>query len=154
MLVSLLLCERMEVNECILLIGCRKYCAYAGYGRTFQFRGDFHDRSPRYFFQKKNHAPSSVSVTFFFVLYSRDDWGRIQSYLVAMDAIFFPEPSQQYDMNYINRELDKAFCSFHVPPGGDPAEDVPIATGHWGCGAFNGDRQLKGMLIILDVSEK
>lgn len=46
-LVSLLLCEMMEVNECIYLIGCERYSSYRGYSNTFQYAGDYVDRRPR-----------------------------------------------------------------------------------------------------------
>jgi len=47
-------------------------------------------------------------------------------------------------MKYIKRELIKAFTGFHSR-GLTPNQAFPIATGNWGCGAFNGDRQLKGI---------
>ena len=43
MLVSLLVCEKMEANECIFLIGCERYSSYRGYGQTFKFAGDYQD---------------------------------------------------------------------------------------------------------------
>ena len=45
MIISLLLCERMEDNECIFLIGCEQYSTYAGYADSFKFAGDFVDRT-------------------------------------------------------------------------------------------------------------
>ncbi|CAF4368290.1 unnamed protein product, partial [Rotaria magnacalcarata] len=46
-------------------------------------------------------------------------------------------------MKSIKRELIKALAGFHAH-GRTPNDAFPIATGNWGCGAFNGDRQLKG----------
>lgn len=46
-------------------------------------------------------------------------------------------------MQPIERELMKAFTGFR-PLGKGSEYHFPIATGNWGCGAFNGDRQLKG----------
>lgn len=37
----------------------------------------------------------------------------------------------------------KAYCGFQPTCAGEP----DIATGKWGCGAFNGDPQLKGNLL-------
>ena len=64
-----------------------------------------------------------------------------------MDAICFPDPISQYNMKYIDRDLLKAFTSFY--PQDTKNEDdafFGIATGSWGCGVFNGDRQVKGMI--------
>lgn len=46
-------------------------------------------------------------------------------------------------MNKVERELFKAYTGFR-PIGDDAESRFAIATGNWGCGAFNGDRQLKG----------
>jgi len=56
-----------------------------------------------------------------------------------MDALRFRNPAIQFSYENVQRELIKAYTSFH-------ATRLPaIATGNWGCGAFNGDRQLKGI---------
>lgn len=61
-----------------------------------------------------------------------------------MDAIFFRNPSTQYEMKNIDRELIKAYTSFLPVDGTGPNDRFGIATGNWGCGAFNGEKQLKG----------
>ena len=45
MLVSLLVCERMAPNECIFLIGCERYSSYKGYANSFQFDGNYEDKT-------------------------------------------------------------------------------------------------------------
>ncbi len=47
MLVSLLVCEMMEPNECVLLIGCEQYSLYAGYSNSFKFAGHYEDNSQK-----------------------------------------------------------------------------------------------------------
>jgi poly(ADP-ribose) glycohydrolase len=84
----------------------------------------------------------STKITFYF-MFVRDIWGRKWCHLVAMDAIFFRDKSSQYQMKNVERELLKAYTSFR-PLGHGPDHEFGIATGNWGCGAFNGDRQLKG----------
>lgn len=72
---------------------------------------------------------------------------------MAIDALFFREPDEQYQMKQVTRELIKAFAGFRPRPTTMGAENLfGIATGHWGCGAFHGDRQLKGIkrLLLLD----
>ncbi len=81
-------------------------------------------------------------------VFVRDNWGRKWCHLVAMDAIFFREPSIQYHIKNIDRELLKAYTSFR-PLGKGVDYEFGITTGNWGCGAFNGDRQLKGITCYL-----
>ncbi|CAF0994283.1 unnamed protein product [Adineta steineri] len=128
MLVSLLVCEVMEDNECIFLIGCEQYSSYRGYANSFQFDGDYRDTT------------------------LKDTWGRKWCHLVAMDAIYFRDPSKQYNMKAIDRELIKAYTSFY-PLGRGPNYEFGIATGNWGCGAFNGDRYLKAIIQWMAASE-
>ncbi|KAK6992833.1 poly glycohydrolase isoform [Favolaschia claudopus] len=42
----------------------------------------------------------------------------------------------------VDRELTKAYTAF---ASGDPPYD-PIVTGHWGCGAFGGNREIKSVI--------
>jgi poly(ADP-ribose) glycohydrolase len=47
MLVSLIVCEMMETNECIFLIGCERYSQYKGYAQSFKFAGTYADETPK-----------------------------------------------------------------------------------------------------------
>ena len=87
-----------------------------------------------------------VQTCYYFrnILLFRDSWGRVWSQVVAIDAIFFRDPFDQYRMEMIDRELNKAFMGFSSKEDTDPHRQCPIVSGHWGCGAFNGNRQLKG----------
>jgi hypothetical protein len=78
----------------------------------------------------------------------RDNWGRKWCHLVAMDAIYFRNASTQYDIKCADRELVKAYTSFR-PLKEEPDYKFGIATGNWGCGAFNGDRQVKGIYSLI-----
>jgi len=82
----------------------------------------------------------------------RDNWGRKWCHLVAMDAIYFRHASMQYDMKCADRELIKAYTGFR-PLGNGPDYEFGIATGNWGCGAFNGDRQLKGITFYVKKNQ-
>ncbi len=73
----------------------------------------------------------------------RDSWGRKLCHVVAMDAIAFHNRSSQYTLKNMKRELIKAYTCFRVPAAVTDQKSG-IATGNWGCGAFNGNKQLKG----------
>ncbi|CAF3862458.1 unnamed protein product [Adineta steineri] len=47
MLVSLLVCEKMQSNECIFLIGCEQFSTYTGYANTFKANADYIDKTPK-----------------------------------------------------------------------------------------------------------
>lgn len=142
MLVSLILCEVMQVNEAIHLIGCEQYSSYVGYSSSFQFGGDFVDPNPRY------NVQILIFSLFFIDHFSfRDSWGRRFSRVVAIDAFRFNNPSDQYHEKFLNRELLKAFVGFFTDTS-PSHRSWPVTTGHWGCGAFNGDRQFKGKTKI------
>jgi len=47
MLVSVLICEVMQPNECIFLIGCEQYTTYSGYAETFRAKANFVDITPK-----------------------------------------------------------------------------------------------------------
>ena len=47
MLVSLLVCEVMQPNECVFLFGCEQFITYSGYATTFKANEDFIDQTPK-----------------------------------------------------------------------------------------------------------
>lgn len=100
--------------------------------------------------QSKIH---SFKEKLFGVVFFRDSWGRKLCHVVAMDAIAFYNRSIQYKIPNMKRELIKAYTCFRIPAAStDPKSG--IATGNWGCGAFNGNKQLKGTSIFTLKSVK
>ena len=121
--VGCLLCEKMGDTEAIIMRGAACYSATAGYEDNFRWVGDA---------AAADAAPHDY---------------------VAFDAIKFFKPSSspprkgtvhlQWREDNLRRELRKALVAFAAPGGGRaPA----VATGNWGCGAFNGNPHLKALL--------
>ncbi|CAF0883065.1 unnamed protein product [Didymodactylos carnosus] len=132
MLLSLLLCEVMEPQECIFLTGCERFSSYKGYSTTYKWLDNYDDPTPR------------------------DEWGRRLCHVVAIDAICFNNPAMQWNGKYVRRELLKAYSAFRVPAGEKKLLEgnvAGIATGNWGCGAFRGDKQLKAIIQLMAASE-
>jgi poly(ADP-ribose) glycohydrolase len=69
--------------------------------------------------------------------------------VVAMNAINFHQQADQYQQTALERELDKAYCGFYSPNQRNSERLRPVATGNWGCGAFNGDPYLKFMIQLM-----
>lgn len=79
----------------------------------------------------------------------RDPNGKILKEIVAIDALKFSDDfSYQFRHEKIKRELVKAYCGFVATY----SEGKSLATGHWGCGAFNGDKDLKCVIQLIAAS--
>eukprot|EP00758_Cryptobia_borreli_P004679 Tbor_TRINITY_DN4517_c0_g1::TRINITY_DN4517_c0_g1_i1::g.15726::m.15726/K07759/PARG; poly(ADP-ribose) glycohydrolase len=152
MIVSRIICEPLLSNEAVLLNGCRKYIN-CGYEHTFKFK-------------------SLVESTETDVCFIHNSAHKIivRSCVVAIDATDFSRvtPETQYQSVMIERELNKAIVGFHGsslswladgrPLSASPSNichslvGSPIATGHWGCGCFHGDKVLKFLIQWIAAS--
>lgn len=119
LIVARLFTEKLADNECLKITGPQMYSLSSGYSRSFSWAGPFNDRT------------------------KRDTWKRRYRQIVAIDALEFKNPKDQYTKENITRELNKAFVGFHGNP------KTAIATGNWGCGAFNGDHTLKALIQLM-----
>jgi poly(ADP-ribose) glycohydrolase len=129
LIVSRLFTEELEYNETLIITGAERYSNYDGYGNTFEYTGNHEDKTPR------------------------DSFGRILTHILAMDAKKYQSHWQQFEPRCIDRELKKAYCGFHSPYTPELITLPAIATGNWGCGAFNGDRHLKALIQLMAAAE-
>lgn len=128
LIVCRLFTERLGANEVLLISGAEQYNKYRGYGDSFLWDGDYLDQTPR------------------------DSWGRRCTRIVAMDAQYFRNPADQFKVDRLERELNKAYSGFYDPE--IPPENLPaVATGNWGCGVFKGNPHLKFLIQLMTVSE-
>ncbi|CAB3405713.1 unnamed protein product [Caenorhabditis bovis] len=126
MLVSLVLCEEMNPNEAIFIVGAQTYSSYEGYGESLKWK------------PLQPHDAEANSI--------KDRFVRICVELVAVDAINFSKMrGQQFSSNYICRELNKLLVGFSTSVHPKP----PLITGWWGCGVFGGEKQLKSLLQVI-----
>ncbi|XP_021254633.1 poly(ADP-ribose) glycohydrolase isoform X2 [Numida meleagris] len=128
LIVSRLITEVLDHNECLIITGTEQYSEYTGYAETYRWARSHEDKTPR------------------------DEWQRRYTEIVAIDAFHFRRFLDQFGPDKIRRELNKAYCGFsrpNVPPQNLSA----IATGNWGCGAFGGDSRLKALIQILAAAE-
>ncbi|NWR31313.1 PARG glycohydrolase, partial [Tachuris rubrigastra] len=137
LIVSRLITEVLDHNECLIITGTEQYSEYTGYAETYRWARSHEDKTPR------------------------DEWQRRHTEIVAIDAFHFRRFLDQFGPEKIRRELNKAsnflnqpaaYCGFSRP-NVPPQHLSAIATGNWGCGAFGGDSRLKALIQILAAAE-
>ena len=135
-IVAQLLVPALAAHEALLIAGVERFSAHAGYARSFRYDGPLQEDCARV---AEGGAAGALAP------------GSVRAALIAFDALAFPPrepPAAQLAPELLLRELGKCAAAFGEgqAPGwpaelGLPAGAVPpIATGHWGCGAFNGAR--------------
>lgn len=123
LIVGMLFCESMKIVEAIVMTGCEQFNKYSGYSRSFQWAGNFIDETPL------------------------DTFRRKMVHVVAIDALSFHKPPQQFQEFAIRREANKAFAGFHHDRCDGLA--IPVCSGNWGCGAFRGNKPLKALIQLM-----
>lgn len=74
----------------------------------------------------------------------QDNWNWNKRKIIAIDAICGPR-DQLGDFT-MRRELKKAWVGFKAGKGDN------VSTGHWGCGAFGGDQEVKCLVQVMAAS--
>ncbi|CAD5121955.1 unnamed protein product [Dimorphilus gyrociliatus] len=129
LIVSRLFTQRLESTDCLVITGFENFNKTTGYASTFKFDEKSDDKTHTYQLCK--------------------DMKQRFSQTIAIDALPFRDPSDQYKHANLKRELNKAFVGFHEPH----EKSVALATGNWGCGAFKGDRELKFLIQLMVATE-
>lgn len=80
---TMLVTEALDDTEALIVSGIERYSKYEGYSNNFTWTGDFVDETPR------------------------DNSGRRQTSVVAIDALFFKRPDTQFSKENMIRELNK-----------------------------------------------
>ena len=122
--VSMLFCDTLKEDDAISITGARKISNFNGYGLDINLNS---------FIPKESRCWRERTI-------------------IAIDAIDF---SYEFGPNLfknqllpenLNRELVKAFAGFSL------VNDTKICTGHWGCGCFSGNKQLKALIQLVAAS--
>jgi hypothetical protein len=131
--VSMLVCPCMQPEEAIQIIGGEQFSDYSGYAFGLQYNGDHTDKADR--------APD----------------GSVRVAVLAMDAIDFrgldSSLAVQASPEFLLRDLNKSLAAFTPVDDESLAHYPMIATGNWGCGAFQGCAQLKALVQWASASQ-
>jgi poly(ADP-ribose) glycohydrolase len=123
LIVSMLFSESMLYNESFVVRGCERFSSYKGYGDSFEWGDDYVDEV------------------------ARDNFNRLYTDILAIDALCFRYPKMQFNESKVLRELIKCYSGFKT---NSSTSNLPaVSTGNWGCGVYRGDRQLKCIISIL-----
>ncbi|BHF70127.1 hypothetical protein SprV_0301317700 [Sparganum proliferum] len=131
-LVVRLFLERLLPHEAALVIGAERFSNYTGYGRSFQWAGDY---------KEADHCSS------------RDAAGRLQSIIVVNDATCYRDFSEQCEATHIRRELNKAFIGFTDMAAPYQALPCVVVSGNWGCGVLRGNKGLKALIQLMACAQ-
>ena len=113
-IVSLFFMEVMDDNDAIAIFNTIQYSKYDGYGWDFIYTGC-----------------------------AIDDKNIKKNRIIAIDAICVGSYGSYFAIkNEINRDIHKAYVGFSLANSDNNIPNT-IATGNWGCGAFNGNHELK-----------
>ncbi|ORX83136.1 hypothetical protein BCR32DRAFT_267172 [Anaeromyces robustus] len=130
--VSMIFTQKLDNLETAFIIGAERVSKFKGYGRSFKFNGDHNDCYIKY-----------------------DKWNRKSTEIVALDATHYSPSLKKYiqfSTKETIREMNKLYVGFKNNELSNLSEGSYIATGNWGCGAYNGDLELKAMLQVLVAS--
>ncbi|KAH9601373.1 Poly(ADP-ribose) glycohydrolase [Trypanosoma melophagium] len=153
LILSILVCDSLQDNEVLFMSGAGEYSITRGYANSFRF---LYGNSPRYVTLTRNAIlPGHHQMMVELVPTTRQE-GTNKSWIVlrntcvvAMDAVNYRGCAEkQYTYEFIVRELRKAFVAFKGVTDSTltSVHTGPVATGNWGCGAFQGELQLKLMI--------
>jgi len=71
-----------------------------------------------------------------------------------VDAKPFGNYESQLSADAMRRELNKFYCGVMKPSDSrDVCVAGGVATGHWGCGEFGGDRRLKAVIQLMAAAQ-
>jgi poly(ADP-ribose) glycohydrolase len=122
MCVAMLFCDTMLDEEAIIIKGARRVGLFEGYGLNLKFK-------------------SLASI-------ESKPWK--DRCVIAIDAMDFSEHTDSFKIqiqrNSLQRELKKSIAGFSAVINGT------IDTGHWGCGAFCGNRYIKSIIQLIASS--
>ena len=119
-IVSMLFMEVMDDNDAIRIDNTIRYSEYSGYGRSVKFEKSAIDMNNLNSIKRNKFIAIDASIHY------KNDFGII-------------------DEENIKRDIHKAYVGFNLINffKDEKHEEKSIATGNWGCGAFDGNHELK-----------
>jgi poly(ADP-ribose) glycohydrolase len=128
--IAMLFCDTMAPNQAISIKGARKVAEFDGYGLNISLRS--------------------------FAPIENQNWQ--ERIIIAIDALDFSDEIseattttffKQLESANLYRELIKACAGFSILTKESNNRTRKVSTGHWGCGAFCGHKDLKSIIQLI-----
>jgi poly(ADP-ribose) glycohydrolase len=130
---SMLVCPCMREDEAIQILGGEQFSAYTGYAFSLGYGGDHADPAER-----AKDGTVLVSILAMDALDLRGGDASVQAQLAASNLL---------------RDLNKSLAAFTPIDAESLKRFNMVATGNWGCGAFQGCPELKALLQWASASQ-
>ncbi|KAK7253129.1 hypothetical protein RIF29_37582 [Crotalaria pallida] len=173
LIAGMLFLPSMADNEAIEIVGVERFSSYTGYASSFRFSGDYVDKkdidthgrrktkivaidalcSPGTRQYRENFILREINKAFCgFLDQSTHQWDHkcengCSSALLNAAALTSMETSEG---KISNHEFRNSQNDYHRI---EQENNIGIATGNWGCGAFGGDPELKTIIQWLAASQ-
>ncbi|XP_053993594.1 poly(ADP-ribose) glycohydrolase-like [Hylaeus volcanicus] len=134
------LTEPLCKNEALIIKGVNRYVAHQGYSSRLTCLGPAHWHE-----KQQNYIPTRFQNSL------------VPTTIVAVDAIHYKsreDSFNQFKRSHFMRDLQKLYSALEATiTDSDLTEKrTPFASGHWGCGVFRGDIELKSIIQWLAAS--
>ncbi|QHO27941.1 Poly(ADP-ribose) glycohydrolase [Arachis hypogaea] len=172
LIAGMLFLTAMEENEAIDIVGVERFSSYTGYASSFRFSGDYVDErdvdnlgrrktrivaidalcSPGMRQYREKFVLREINKAFCGFLYQfkyqkilqENGWSSEQ---FDASTLTHMETSEE---EISNHEFEKFQNNYQRMEQGN---NIGVATGNWGCGAFGGDPELKAIIQWLAASQ-
>ncbi|KAM0065074.1 putative poly(ADP-ribose) glycohydrolase [Helianthus debilis subsp. tardiflorus] len=156
----------MADNEAIEVVGAERFSQYTGYASSFRFCGDFVDKKDTDIMGRRKTRIIAIDalvnpgkrqyrheflvreVNKAFCGFS--DPCKSHRYQLLFKDDCFSEAELDHDLKSVANNSDNILG---IGPSASFEDEVGIATGNWGCGAFGGDPELKAIIQWLAASQ-
>ncbi|KAD3336937.1 hypothetical protein E3N88_32457 [Mikania micrantha] len=168
LIVGMLFLPCMANNEAIEVVGAERFSQYTGYASSFRFCGDFVDNKDTDIMGRRKTRIVAIDALvnpgkrqyghkfllrhayFNFAFCGFSDTCKFHQYQMLFKDDCFSEVELDHDLKSLESSSDNVLGTSQ---SASSLDEVGIATGNWGCGAFGGDPELKAMIQWLAASQ-
>ena len=140
--VAMVITPTLLDNETLIIRGAQQIGYCKGTGRSVTYNGPLDNAKKRDW--KKRWIISMDALELDTMECCEDNTGS------ALGSTLIHELRE----SVLQRELNKAYCGFSgIESASEVDSTVSIATGHWGCGSFGGNKYAKALVQLMAAAE-